>query len=88
MIRQNEAEEIIRLIHNGFDLDLLSFELDISTEQLQEFTKRLKIREFAKRSITNGTISEAICKLESLIENNYSEQNETNKAYSINFIND
>lgn len=70
MIRQNEAEEIIRLIHNGFDLDLLSFELDISTEQLQEFTKRLKIREFAKRSITNGTISEAICKLESLIENN------------------
>lgn len=37
MIRQNEVEEIIRLIHNGFDLDLLSFELDISTDQLQEF---------------------------------------------------
>ena len=70
MIRQNEVEEIIRLIHNGFDLDLLSFELDISTEQLQEFKKRLETREFAKKSIKSGTISEAICRLESLIENN------------------
>lgn len=32
MIRLNETEEIIRLIYNGFDLELLSFELDTSLD--------------------------------------------------------
>lgn len=39
MIRSNETGEIIRLIHNGFDLELLSFELDVPIEQLQEYKK-------------------------------------------------
>lgn len=68
MIRLNETEEIIRLIHNGFDLELLSFELDISIEQLQEYKKRLELRQFAKESIKSGKIAEAIDKLNVFIE--------------------
>lgn len=45
MIRLNETEEIIRLIYNGFDLELLSFELDIPIEKLQEYKKRLELRQ-------------------------------------------
>lgn len=68
MIRLNETEEIIRLIHNGFDLELLSFELDIPIEQLQEYKKRLELRQFAKESIKSGKIAEAIDKLNVFIE--------------------
>ncbi|MCI8384747.1 MAG: hypothetical protein HFJ33_07875 [Clostridia bacterium] len=68
MIRLNETEEIIRLIHNGFDLELLSFELDIPIEQLQEYKKRLELRQFAKESIKRGKIAEAIDKLNVFIE--------------------
>ena len=56
MIRSNETGEIIRLIHNGFDLELLSFELDVPIEQLQEYKKRLELRQFAKKSIKNNKI--------------------------------
>ena len=68
MIRLNETEEIIRLIYNGFDLELLSFELDIPIEKLQEYKKRLELRQFAKESIKNGKITEAIDKLNNFIE--------------------
>lgn len=68
MIRLNETEEIIRLIHNGFDLELLSFELDIPIEQLQEYKKRLELRQFAKESIKSSKIAEAIDKLNVFIE--------------------
>lgn len=60
MIRLNETEEIIRLIYNGFDIELLSFELDIPIEKLQEYKKRLELRQFAKESIKNGKITEAL----------------------------
>ena len=38
MIKINEEEEIIGLIHKGFDLELISFELDIPIEQLHHLT--------------------------------------------------
>ena len=69
MIRLNETEEIIRLIHNGFDLELLSFELDVPIEELQEYKKRLELRQFAKESIKSGKIAEAIDRLNIFIEN-------------------
>ncbi len=69
MIRLNETEEIIRLIYNGFDLELLSFELDVPIEQLQEYKKRLELRQFAKESIKNNKVAEAIDKLSTFIEN-------------------
>ena len=68
MIGLNETEEIIRLIYNGFDIELLSFELDIPIEKLQEYKKRLELRQFAKESIKNGKITEAIDKLNNFIE--------------------
>lgn len=68
MIRLNETEEIIRLIHNGFDLELLSFELDVPIEKLQEYKKRLELRQFAKESIKSGKIAEAIDRLNIFIE--------------------
>lgn len=69
MTRLDETEEIIRLIHNGFDLELLSFELDVPIEQLQEYKKRLELRQFAKESIKSGKIAEAIDRLNIFIEN-------------------
>lgn len=69
MLRLNETEEIIRLINNGFDLELLSFELDIPIEQLQEYKKRLELRQFAKESIKSGKVAEAIERLNIFIEN-------------------
>ena len=69
MIRLNETEEIIRLIHKGFDLELLAFELDVPIEQLQEDKKRLELRQFAKESINNGRIAEAVNRLNDFIKN-------------------
>ena len=69
MIRLNEIEEIIRLIHKGFDLELLSFELKLPIEQLQEDKKRLELRQFAKESIKNGRIAEAVDRLNDFIKN-------------------
>lgn len=69
MVRLNEIEEIIRLIHKGFGLELLSFELDVPIEQLQEDKKRLELRRFAKESINNGRIAEAIDRLNDFIKN-------------------
>lgn len=68
-MRLNEIEEIIRLIHNGFNLELLSFELDIPIEQLQDCKKRLELRKFAKESIKKGKIAEAIDRLNNFIKN-------------------
>lgn len=69
MIRLNEIEEIIRLIHHGFDLKLLSIELDISMEQLQEYKRRLELRQFSSESVKSGKIPEAIARLNDFIKN-------------------
>lgn len=68
MIGQNESEEIIRLIYNGFDLKLISFELDIPIQELQEYKNRLEMRRTVKKFIKNGKIDLAIEKLNSFIE--------------------
>lgn len=65
----NQTEEIIRLMHNGFDLELLSFELDIPIEELQEYKNRLELRQYAKESIKSGKIEDAIDRLNIFIEN-------------------
>ena len=69
MIGVNETEEIIRLIHKGFDLELLSFELDVPIEQLQEHKKRLELRQLTKESIKNGRMAESIDRLNDFIKN-------------------
>jgi len=77
MIKQNEEEEIIGLIYRGIDIVLLSFELDIPIEQVQECKKRLELRQSVKESITNGNIEDAIEKLNDFIlgtENNIIEK--------------
>lgn len=51
-----------------FDLDLISFELDIPIDELEKCKRRLELRQFASTSIKNGTIQEAIDKLKSFIE--------------------
>ena len=68
MINQNQIEEIISLIDKGFDLNLLSFELDIPIQQVQEYEKQLQLRRFAKESIKNGKIETAIEKLNTFIQ--------------------
>lgn len=68
MLRQNEVEEIIKLIHSGFNLQLLSFELDIPMEQIQICNERLELRKFAKEAIKNGKADLAIQKLNEYIE--------------------
>lgn len=66
MITLNK-EEVIRLINNGFDLELLSFELDLPIEEIEECKQRLQLRKFAKESIKAGKIAEAIDKLNNFI---------------------
>lgn len=68
MIRQTEVEEIIRLIHSGMDLELLSFELDIPIEQIQVYKEQLQLRRFVRDSIKSGKIPTAIEQLSSFIE--------------------
>lgn len=69
MIRQTEIEEIIRLIHSGMDLELLSFELDIPIEQVKLYEEQLELRRFVRDSIKSGNIPLAIEQLSSFIEN-------------------
>ena len=63
MMSLDETEKLIRLLYIGFDLELISFELDVPIEQLYECEKRLNLRQFAKDSIKNNNIAEAIDKL-------------------------
>ena len=68
MIRQTEVEEIIRLIHKGMDLELLSFELDIPIEQIQAYKEQLELRTSVKNSIKSGEITSAIEQLNAFVE--------------------
>ena len=42
MIKHSEVDEIKKLIKNGFDLELISFELDIPIEELIQYKLELK----------------------------------------------
>lgn len=68
MITHNEIEQIIRLIKNGFDLELLSFELEIPIMKLEEYKEQLELRKFVKKSIKSGKIEQAIEKLTDFIQ--------------------
>jgi tetratricopeptide (TPR) repeat protein len=68
MIRQTEVEEIIRLIHKGMDLELLSFELDIPIEQIQAYKEQLELRTSVKNYIKSGEITSAIEQLNAFVE--------------------
>lgn len=70
MVTQNEVEEIISLISKGFNLELLSFELDLDIENLKEYEKQLNLRKFAKDSIKSGMVEFAIQELEDFVNNN------------------
>ena len=63
MMSLDETEKLIKLLYMGFDLELISFELDVPIEQLYECEKRLNLRQFTKDSIKNNNIAEAIDKL-------------------------
>lgn len=69
MITINEVEEIIGLINEGYNLKLISFELDIPIEQVEGYKKQLEIRKYARQSIEDGEVQNAIKKLESFIKN-------------------
>ena len=42
MIKHSEIEEIKKLIQNGFDLELMSFELDIPIEEIMQYKLELE----------------------------------------------
>ena len=39
MMEENQKKEIKRLIQKGFNMELISFELDIPIEQVRQFQK-------------------------------------------------
>ena len=41
MIRDNEIDEVKKLIQNGFDLELISFELDIPLKKIQQIKQEI-----------------------------------------------
>ena len=57
MISQKEKEEIVQLIKNGMDMNVISFELDIPKETLQqyveEFSKPTTVKEEVKTNDEN-----------------------------------
>ena len=42
MVKPNELEEVKKLIRNGFDLELISFELDIPIEKIKQYKIELE----------------------------------------------
>ena len=54
----------------GYDLNLLSFELDIPEQEIQNCKEQLELRIFAKESIQSGEIQIAIEKLNDFVKNN------------------
>lgn len=73
-----ETEEIISLINKGFDLELLSAELDIPIERIEEYKKQLDLRKSVNKAIKSGRIAELIERLNDFIEN--SENNIVERA--------
>ena len=68
MIRNNEIEEIIRLINKGISVRLLAFELEIPFEDLENYKKQLELRKLIKRLVDTGKIDEALGYLTEFIE--------------------
>lgn len=68
-------EEIIRLIHKGFDIELISFELDIPIEELRQLKKEMessqkpKARKYSVQEIIDMKNENAHLKMEKMREN-------------------
>lgn len=80
MIEQSEVEEIKKLIKNGFDLELISFELDIPIEELRQYKLELEtinksnsVRTYSARKVINSKNKQAHSKMEQ-IRKRYKEQ--------------
>ncbi len=50
MIKDNEVDEIKELIQSGFDLELISFELDIPLEDIKQIKQKIDKQESTKKS--------------------------------------
>lgn len=63
MEKYSQNEQIISLINEGWDLESLSYGLEIPMERVLELQQQLEVRRFAKESIKNNQIHLAIEKL-------------------------
>ena len=73
MIKENEMDAIKKLIQKGFDLELISFELDIPLEEIKEFQQEIEKQEtntkkYNYAEITNKRNEEIDKKIQQLRE--------------------
>lgn len=75
MIKNNKVEEIKKLIKNGFDLELISFELDIPIEEIRQCKLELEtsnkpglVKTYSAREIMDGKNKYAHLKMEQMRE--------------------
>lgn len=75
MIENSEVEEIKKLIKNGFDLELISFELDIPIEEIKQYKLELEtakkfnsLRGYSEKEIINSKNKYAYPKMEQMRE--------------------
>ncbi len=66
MREYSEIEELKKLIKNGFDLELISFELDIPIEEMRQY--KLELEEVEKREIIDSRNKYAHAKMEQMRE--------------------
>jgi hypothetical protein len=70
MLTHNEKEEIIRLMYKGYDIELLSFELEIPIEDLLILQQELNFRKNVYNSIHENNWYEAQKLLNEYISDN------------------
>lgn len=75
MIKHNEVEEIKKLIKNGFDLELISFELDIPIEEIRQCKLELEtikksnsVKTYSAREIIDSKNKHAHSKMQQMRE--------------------
>lgn len=75
MIKCNQVEEIKKLIKNGFDLELISFEFDIPIEEIRKYKSELEtikksnsVKAYSDREIIDSKNKYSILKMEQLRE--------------------
>ena len=75
MIENSKVEEIKKLIKNGFDLELLSFELDIPIEEIRQYKLELEtsnksnsVKTYSARDIIDSKNKQAHLKMEQMRE--------------------
>ena len=75
MIKHSEIEEIKKLIQNGFDLELMSFELDIPIEEIMQYKLELEktnkskpIKTYSAREIIDNKNKQAHSKMQQMRE--------------------